>query len=198
LCHYLKKYNAGILIIILFLINLKNRIFTPINLLILIGITSSYIYLVVSLSIEIKTKSYYIKRIELYKLDSIKLLSKAYNIEGPKSVTSYIFDDETFKTFIIAGMADISFELKEKLKFSETVMTIYTDKEGYENYLKKDNKNEITVFELIINNKKYIDADDININREKQKKISIYVYSFLYLLFLIIHFYRVTKFKQFK
>ncbi len=195
---YLKEWDTGKLSIILFLINLKNRIFTPLNLFILTGVTSLYIYLMGSLLMEIKTKSYFINRTELYKLDPVKLLSKAYDVGGPKSGTSYIFDDETFKTFVIAGMADISSELREKLKFSETVMTVYTDKEGYENYFKKDSKNEIKVFELIIGNKRYIDADNISINRGEQKNISLYVYSFLYLLFLIVHFYRVTRLEQFK
>lgn len=177
---------------------MKHRIFTPFNLIIFLGATALYIYLIVSLSNSLNTESYAIDKSGLYKLDSIKMLSKAERIGGPKSGHSIVFDDETFMSFQIAGMADLSSELNEKLKFSETIMTIYTDKVGYENYLKKDNSNRIKVFELEIGNKKYINIENINDNRRKSNYQLLFIFSLLYLVFLIIHFFRVTRSVPFK
>lgn len=126
------------------------------------------------------------------------MLSKLYRISGGKAGSSYEFSDETYKTFKLNGMANISGELAEKLKSCEAIMNIYTDKEGYQNYYKKDDDNKIEVFELEIGNRNYINIADINIEEGKGKNLFLYIISIAFLFFLIIHFYRVTRLVPFK
>jgi len=161
--------------------------------LLLTGVTALYIYLFVSTLNALNTKSYVFKKSELYKLDSIKMLSKLYKINNGKAGSSYKFSDETYKTFVFNGNADVSAELVEKLESSEAVMNIYTDNEGYENYYKKDDGNIIEVFELEIGNRNYINIADINIEKGKRKYQFLFIMSILFLFFLIIHFYRITR-----
>ena len=180
--------------------NSKKKILNPINLFILIGMSSLFILISFFQIRALITKSYRITTTDLYRLDSIKMLSRAFTISsGMDKPRSYEFEDEHYKTFSISGSSftaitnDLSSELYDTLQYSELVVTIYTDKYGFKNYLNKENIDKIKVFGIKVGSRSYIDLKDINAE-EKKGRISFLIFSAIaYIIFLIIHLYRVIR-----
>lgn len=138
---------------------------------------------------------------DLFTIDSVKMLSRAYIIGGGKSASkSFQFDDETYKTFWLDGSRYLAVknlsELYDTLQYSDLVMKIYTDEKSYDSYHNKKSKVKIEVLGIQMGNKSYIALDDIN-REERKGRISLLIFfSIAYLIFLAIHLMRVLKNKS--
>jgi hypothetical protein len=134
----------------------------------------------------------------LFPIDSVRMLSRAYK-GGTKTTTDIHFDDETYKTFWITGSryqaitdTEIS-KLYDTLQYSDLVMKIYTDKEGYKNYFDKNNKDKIEVYGIEIGGREYIPIDKVN-KDEREGRISILIFfTIAYCIFILIHLVRVLR-----
>jgi hypothetical protein len=166
----------------------------PSNLLIFGAATVIYLAILIFQISILQNKSYVLTKADLFTLDSVRMLSRAYIIGKSRAIK---FDDETNKTFWISGsrnsaVADFS-KLYDTLQYSELVMKIYTDKTGYNNYIDKQNSNPIEVYGIEIGNKSYISLSGVNKN-QRQGEITILIFcSVVYCIFLSIHLIRVLR-----
>ena len=117
------------------------------NLFILIGATTLFGTIYYFQILKLKTRSYAFEKGELYRLDSVQMLSRAFTIGGPKSGTTWEFRDKKFRTFSISGSTNYdatkSKELYDTLQDSDLIMTIFTDKNGFVDYNDKKSKGKI-------------------------------------------------------
>jgi hypothetical protein len=148
-------------------------------------------------SIQLTKKVTQIHSNDLYKLDSIRLLSRAFTNGPAKSnrPNEIEFEDETRKLFKISGsrFSASSPSLYDKLQYSELVMTILTDKKGYSDYLNSRDKNPIQVYNIIIDSVSYIDIEGIN-NSENSKRSTSFIATFIiYCIILTFYFYYRNK-----
>src|SRR6201999_1861614 len=109
--------------------------------------------LIVNEIVGIAKNSYMIDESHLYELDSIKILDKAYYYAGGKNDSRhYEFEDVNEIPFIIDGNEYNSIINKnfiyDTLQYSNTSLTVYTDKDGYENYLKGNKSTNIQVYQF--------------------------------------------------
>jgi hypothetical protein len=143
-------------------------------------------------------KSYVLTKSDLFPIDSVRMLSRAYIIGGGKSSSKSIqFDDETYKTFWITSSRYLAVNdfsrLYDTLQYSDLVMKIYTDKEGYKNYFDKKNKDKIEVYGIEVGNTSYIPLDDIN-KEERGRRTSILIFfTIAYFIFVLVHFVRIWR-----
>ena len=135
---------------------------------------------------------------DLFPIDSVRMLSRAYIIGGGKSSSKSIqFDDETYKTFWITSsrylaVNDFS-KLYDTLQYSDLVMKIYTDKGGYNNHFDKRNKDKIEVYGIEVGNTSYIPLNDIN-KEERGRRTSILIFfTVAYCIFVLVHFVRIWR-----
>jgi hypothetical protein len=157
--------------------------------------TATIIYLTISIFqiIALSSKSYVITKSDLFRIDNVRMLSRAYIIGGGKSSSKSIqFEDEAYKTYWITSsrylaVNDFS-KLYDTLQYSDLVMRIYTDKEGYNNYFDKRKKDKIEVYGIEVGNTSYIPLDDIN-KEERGRRTSILIFfTVAYGTFVLVHF----------
>jgi hypothetical protein len=163
----------------------------------LIIISLLFVVFITTEIFKLKNKTYSIKESELYKLDSIKLMDKAYLFRAGKNTSDrYEFVDKNDFPFIIDQSYNSIInksQTYDTLQYSTTVLTVYTDKEGYENYSKGNKSTDIEVYQFAIGNKKYIDIEKLNnFKREVINELLIF-FSIIYLI-LFIYIYRLEKF----
>lgn len=144
------------------------------------------------------SKSSVLTKSDLYKLDSVKMLERAYYVHSAKMSTSGIeFEDSRYKSFRITGSSWNTIinrnELYDTLQYSQTYLTIFTNKEGFKNYYSKNNNDKIDVLGLDIGIKSYIKLNELNDDDKKRKYEMMLFFSFFYVIFLLIHFYRILK-----
>lgn len=143
-------------------------------------------FLVFQLS-KLKNGSYNIDESKLYKLDTIKLIDKAYLIKLGKnsSARRYEFKDENFFSFSISNRQYQAITEKkfvyDTLQNCNTVVTLYTDKDGLDNYINGQKSRIIPVYQLAIRGKKYIDIDKCNIWEKGEIIELILVYLGIYI-----------------
>ncbi|SHG05162.1 hypothetical protein SAMN02745131_04190 [Flavisolibacter ginsengisoli DSM 18119] len=170
----------------------------PSNLLILGSATIIYLAICISQIIVLLNKSYVLTKSDLFHIDSVRMLSRAYIIGGGKSSSKSIqFGDETYKTFWITSSRYLAVNdfsrLYDTLQYSDLVMKIYTDKEGYNNYFDKKNKDKIEVYGIEVGNTSYIPLDDIN-EEESGRRTSILIFfTIAYFIFVLVHFVRIWR-----
>jgi hypothetical protein len=174
------------------------KLLKPSNLLILGSATITYLTICIFQITALSRKSYVLTKSDLFPIDSVRMLSRAYK-GGTKTTTDIHFDDETYKTFWITGSryqaitdTEIS-KLYDTLQYSDLVMKIYTDKEGYKNYFDKNNKDKIEVYGIEIGGREYIPIDKVN-KDEREGRISILIFfTIAYCIFILIHLVRVLR-----
>ena len=111
--------------------------------------------LIVALAFQfnsLNTGSYAVNKNEIFKIDSVKMLTRAFMLTG-KNSKGIEFEDENKKTFTITGsrydaISDES-KLYDTLQYSALVMTVFTDKTGVDNYRNKDNTDNIEVYNIV-------------------------------------------------
>lgn len=174
------------------------KLLKPSNLLILSTATIIYLMICIFQIVALVSKSYVLSKSDLFPIDNVRMLSRAYIIGGGKSSSKSIqFDDETYKTFWITSsrylaVNDFS-KLYDTLQYSDLVMKIYTDKEGYNNYFDKRNKDKIEVYGIEVGNTSYIPLDDIN-KEERGRRTSILIFfTVAYCIFVLVHFVRIWR-----
>ena len=103
----------------------------------------------------------------LYTIDSIRILGKAYTLRNPESstTTGVIFEDLSRHNFQLSGTAwastiNQSF-LLDTLQYSQTVLTIQTDKEGFNTYSRNGANQTISILGLSIDSKPQISTEQI-------------------------------------
>ncbi len=136
-------------------------------------------------------KTYVIDESKLYRIDSVKLMSKAFGLPGKGSNTGFEFDDERGFNYIVSGESCTSITnkklVRDSFKYSALVLTVYTNKEGINDYIKSLKSRTIEVFQLSIANTKYIDINNLNKCRKKTMTKSLLVFSLLFgFLFMLI------------
>jgi hypothetical protein len=162
------------------------------------AMTALYLTISFFLIISLLGKSYVLTKSDLFPIDSVRMLSRAYIIGGGKTSSKSIqFDDETYRTFSITGprylaITDFS-TLYDTLQYSGVVMKVYTNKQGHSNYFDKNSKDKIEVYGIEVGNKSYISLDDIS-KKEKVRTTSILSFcTIAYCIFFLIHFLRVSR-----
>lgn len=175
------------------------KLFKPTNLLILGTATVIYLTICIFQVPALISKSYILTKPDVFSIDSVQMLSRAFKVSnGTKTPSHSIeFQDEKYKTFSIDGIYYDAIvdreELYDTLQYSELVMQIFTDKNGYRNYFEKRNNDKIKVYGIKVGNKSYMSLDNIN-KKERGRRISILIYfSVAYCIFLLIHLERVLR-----
>jgi hypothetical protein len=177
----------------------SSKYFKPIKTTILVGISLLYLIFIIIQIFSLTNNSYLINESNLYKLDSIKLMDKVYLTGGGRgSSEHYEFEDTNGFAFIIDGkeyssITNNSF-VYDTLQYSSTFLTIYTDKDGYENYLQGNKSTNIEVYQFSIGDKKCIDINKLNSDIKKVKTENLIFLSIAYVL-LFTYFYRLKKFE---
>lgn len=170
----------------------------PSNLLILGTATIIYLTICIFQIVSLSGKSYVLTKSDLFPIDSVRMLSRAYK-GGVKTTSDIYFDDETYKTFWITGsryhaIADTEISsLYDTLQYSDLVMKIYTDKEGYKNYFDKNNKGKIEVYGIEIGGREYISLAKVNKEEREGKNSILIFFTIAYCIFVLIHFVRVLR-----
>ena len=86
--------------------NSYRKLLTTKNLIIVICTTCLYVIVILFQAVPLITKSYLLNQSDLYKIDTVKMLSRAFYINSAKMSTSGIeFKDTKNKTFRIKGSA---------------------------------------------------------------------------------------------
>jgi hypothetical protein len=175
------------------------KLVKPANLLILGIATIIYLTICIFQVSALTSKSYILTKSNVFSIDSVKMLSRAFHVStGTKTSSRSIeFQDEKYKTFSIDGIYYDAIIDRQKLyatlQYSELVMQIFTDKNGYHDYFEKSNNDKIKVYGVKVGNKSYMSVDSINKN-ERDRRISILIYfSVAYCIFLLIHLLRVLR-----
>ena len=114
-----------------------------------------------------------------------------------KTGSAIEFRDECWKTFRISGSAKRAIEEQEELldtmRYSNLVMSIWTDREGFQRYHAANDDDIIEVYGISIGDKSYINLDEINA-AERKGIIELLIFcSVGYIIFLSIHFYRLLN-----
>jgi hypothetical protein len=127
------------------------------------------------------------------------MLNRAFQVSTwtKTSSRSIEFQDEKYKTFSIDGIYYDAIidrqKLYDTLQYSELVMQVFTDENGYHDYFEKRDNDKIKVYGIKIGNKSYMSFDNIN-KKERGRRISILIYfSVAYCIFLLIHLLRVLR-----
>jgi hypothetical protein len=174
------------------------KLLKPSNLLILGFATIIYLTICIFQIVALVNKTYVLTKSDLVPIDSVRMLSRAYIIGGGKSSSKSIeFDDETYKTFWITSSRYLAVNdfsmLYDTLQYSDLVMKLYTDKEGYNNYFDKNNKDKIEVYGIEVGNTSFIPLDDIN-KEERGRRTSILIFfTIAYFIFVLVHFVRIWR-----
>jgi len=144
------------------------------NALILLSSTAIYLTVLLLAVIPLVDKSYILKSSDIFKIDSVKILSRAYYLTHSKnsSKSTLEFEDLTLKTFRLESLnLDAPEDLKtlyDTLQYSKTVLTIYTDKEGLENYRNQNNDSNIPVLNISIGDKSFGNLNAVNANSTRK------------------------------
>jgi hypothetical protein len=175
------------------------KLLKPGNLLILGTATIIYLTICIFQVSALTNKSYILTRSDVFSIDSVKMLSRAFQIStGTKTSSRSIeFQDEKYKTFSIDGIYYDAIVERQKLydtlQYSELLMQIFTDKNGYHDYFEKRNNDKIKVYGIMVGNKSFMSLDSIN-KKERDRRISILIYfSVAYSIFLLIYLVRVLR-----
>jgi hypothetical protein len=153
------------------------RLFYIIFILLTLFLVGSSIYSILPLF----TKSYIIKEKDLIKLGTFSVGSRAYFHEGgPRSGSSFIEINAVGNQSFHLGHEQLRSvtdqqQLKDTLLYANTNFVVYTDKEGQERYL-TSNRPVISIYQLEIGNKKYVDLDKAN----KMTRTSLIARAILY------------------
>lgn len=147
---------------------------------------------------SLNTGSYAVNKKDIFKIDSVRMLSRAFLLTG-KNSRGIEFEDEKRKTFIISGtrygvMPD---KLYDTLQYSDLVMSVFTDRTGFENYHNKDNADKIEVYNIQIGETLFIDLNRINKQEEDKRRSTIIFLSAAY-CFALVYYFRQRKKKQSK
>ena len=137
--------------------------------------------------------SYILRQADLFKIDSVKMLSRAYIIGGGKSSKSIEFDDENRKTFSISGPRHSALSKKSRLydtlQYSGLIMSVLTDKEGFDRFKNKKNSEKINVYDIQIGGTSFINLEEVN-NKEYDRRLSLVIFfSIAYGIYLIFYFH---------
>ena len=151
-----------------------------IKLIFFIAITALYSVTVLYLFWSLSSHSYVIDESKLYRLDSIKIQDKAYYSNGIKSGESYYFEDTERMPFLIGGDICHCFIGKtfiyDTLRYNGTVLTIYTDKDGYIDYTKRNKwVHHINVYQFYIGNRKCVDMNALSLSNKERDRLMIIV-----------------------
>ncbi len=156
----------------------------------------SCIYVVVFL-FQIHTlyaKTYELHSNELVKIDSVRMLSRAYSTKS----RDIDFEGEMRKSFRIGGASSSAIddfkELYDTMQMSSLVMKIATDQSGVNAYFDPSNRDIIKVYGLEIGNKSYISIERLNEEERKNRKSLLAFISLFYVAFLVIS--RMQKLKS--
>jgi hypothetical protein len=148
---------------------------------------------------SLNSKSYIYKQADYFKIDSVKMLTRAFiiSVGGKSSSKSIEFEDENRKTFSISSSRYSALSNKSKLydtlQYSSLVMSVLTDKAGYDNYYNKNNSDKIEVYDIQIGGMSFINLAEIN-NKEYDNRLStIFFISIVYGACLIFYFYKRLK-----
>lgn len=142
------------------------------------------------------TEKYKVSEKNLVRLDSIRILGKAYQLSDENSyqASSVEFEDLHQKSFRIGAPALAAAVhrqfLLDTLQYSATVMTIYTDKEGAAIYHSASDQSTINVYGLEINHIPQIETSKITGDQKGSLLFSLATYSILYVGALLLIFFR--------
>lgn len=129
----------------------------------------------------------------LYKLDSVKMLERAYKQVPAKSTVpdAIEFEDENRKTFIISGTRYRAIRknsrLYDTLQYGNIAMTILTDKVGYANYYIKDKTKPIEVYDVVLGQTSFIDLNKANRFEYSRHILVLISYSAVYIVCLAVY-----------
>lgn len=135
--------------------------------------------------------SYSVNKNDLFKIDSVRMLSRAFMLTG-KNSRGIEFEDEKRKTFIITGsrydaITDES-KLYDTLQYSALIMTVFTNKTGLDNYCSKDNTDKIEVYNIQVGETYFINLNNINKNEHDNRKSTIVFLLAAYCVALVYYF----------
>lgn len=140
---------------------------------------------------SLNTGSYAVNKNDIFKIDSVKMLTRAFMLTG-KNSKGIEFEDENRKTFIIDGARydaiPDKFKLYDTLQYSDLVMSVFTDKTGLGNYRNKDNTDKIEVYNIEIGETSFINLNRINKKEHANRKSTIIFISVAYCVALIFYF----------
>jgi len=129
---------------------------------------------------------------EWIRLDSIRLLSRAYTLTSKGTVSGYEFQGLNGANFGISepefsALIDPEF-LYNKLQYSSTIVTVFTTRKGKKEFDKGFSiaSRHVPVRQLIIDNKKYIDTTQFAPLNRKRFFTLIGFTLISYLIFVII------------
>ncbi len=116
--------------------------------------------------------SYLKKEKQLFRLEAITLLAKAYTSSGGRhGGKSLHFEDTNRYRYLVDNVVYNSILkrdfLRDTLEYHGTKLTVYTDKNGYEAYLKKLKNKNVDVYQLEVGNMQYIDLEKANHLRKR-------------------------------
>ena len=142
---------------------------------------------------SLNSKSYILKQPDFFKIDSVKMLTRAFLI-GKSSARSIEFEDESGKTFSISSSRydalSKTSNLYDTLQYSALVMNVFTDKEGNDRYYNKNNSDKIEVYDIQIGETFFINLAEVN-SEEYDRRSSITITFFIvYGICLIFYFYK--------
>jgi hypothetical protein len=142
---------------------------------------------------SLNTGSYAVNKKDIFKIDSVRMLSRAFLLTG-KNNRGIEFEDEKRKTFIISGTRYdvISEKLYDTLQYSDLVMSVFTDKTGAEKYRNKDNNDKIEVYNIQIGETSFIDLNRINKQEYNNRQSTIIFISAAY-CFAAVYYFRQRK-----
>ncbi len=165
------------------------------NVFLLIATVVAFLICVTLIS-SLNSKSYILKQTDFFKIDSVKMLTRAFIIaDGGKSSSKSIeFEDESRKIFSISDSRYDALSKKSKLydtlQYSSLVMNVITDKQGYDIYYNKNNSDKIEVYDIQIGGTSFINLAEVN-NEEYDKRLATIIFiSIVYGVCLIFYFYK--------
>ena len=165
------------------------------NIFLLISTVVAFLICVTQIS-SLNSKSYILKQPDFFNIDSVKMLTRAFIIaDGGKSSSKSIeFEDESRKTFSISSSRYSALSKKsslyDTLQYSGLVMTIFTDKEGYDGYYNKNDSDKIEVYDIQIGGKSFINLAEVNSKEYDSRFSTIIFISIVYGICLIFYFYK--------
>jgi hypothetical protein len=141
----------------------------------------------------LNNRSYILKQSDLFKIDSVNILSRAFIVGGGKSSKSIEFEDENRKLFLISGprlssLVDRS-KLYDTLQYSNLIISVFTTKIGFNNYYNENNYDKIDVYDIKVGDISFINLEDVN-SEEYYRRLSLIIFfSIAYGICLLAYFY---------
>ncbi|RYE02199.1 MAG: hypothetical protein EOP50_00625 [Sphingobacteriales bacterium] len=130
-----------------------------------------------------------------FRLDSVRMLERAYSLTAARSsvISAYEFQDESHHNFrleepYLSGIISGS-RLYDTLQYSNLVMTIVTDKEGFKNF-QRPSKDPISIHGIKVGGMDFIDSRRVKAQVRKAARDTSIFSALVYIVVICVYFYK--------